>query len=228
MATAKRKPARADDASLQPMRGLEAQLDRLIDEASARNVSVPTKEKAAPVQLQPAKQDDIDPFGFDPAYDTKMRGVLELAYTRYFRVRVHAIDRIPSSGRCLIVADPGRTLDGLLLKMAVKLEHRSPRDVRLLTDDLAPLFGAVVSRLGAVRACPENAERLLSREALVASFGRLETYVDVAVKMQAPIVPVAVIRSRRVHIHVGEPIGSSASKAIDRVRAGLALVGKRA
>jgi hypothetical protein len=247
MASSKRKPvreiasdrtafARADEAGLGPMRGLEAQLDRLIDEASARNSSVPERapprREPLPVLLERANEaDDVDPFGLDPAYDTKTRGVLELVYTRYFRVRVHAVDRIPSAGRCLIVADRGRPLDGLLLKMAVKLEHRAPRDVRWLSDDLAPLFGAAMSRLGAVRACRENAERLLLREALVASFAKIDTSVELALKMRAPIVPVAVFRAGRADIHVGEPIadGGSLGEVVDRVRAGLrSLAGKRA
>jgi hypothetical protein len=233
MATSKRKSVsvRADEANLRHMRELEPQLDRLIDEATARNRSVPAKPERDPAVLEPANDDGIDPFGFDATYDMKMRGVLELVYTRAFRVRTHAIDRIPPSGRCFLVADGGQTLDGLLLKMAVKLEHRTPRDVRWLSEDLAPMFGAIVGRLGAVRACRENAERLLAREALVASFSRLEASVEIAQRMQAPVVPVAIVRSRRAQIHVGEVIDlptASIGKAVDRVRAGLRSLGTRA
>jgi 1-acyl-sn-glycerol-3-phosphate acyltransferase len=63
--------------------------------------------------------------------------------------------------------------DGLMLRAAVRREHDSKRDLRWLAEDFVfylPFVGASLNRLGAVRACQENAERLLSRERLVAVF----------------------------------------------------------
>jgi 1-acyl-sn-glycerol-3-phosphate acyltransferase len=106
-------------------------------------------------------------------------------------------------------------LDGLMRKSAVKLEHASPRDVRWLTEDFVyhfPYLGSIVSRLGAVRACQENAERLLGKEQLVAVFpegvkgtGKLfaERYrlqrfgrggfIKLCLRTNTPIVPVAIV-----------------------------------
>jgi 1-acyl-sn-glycerol-3-phosphate acyltransferase len=163
------------------------------------------------------RSEEVDDFGFDPIYEQKARTVLEFLYTRYFRVDTTGIDRVPSRGRCLLVANHSGTLplDGVMLKTAVKLEHASPRDVRWLTEDFIyhmPYLGSTMNRLGAVRACQENAERLLAKEQLVAVFpegvkgiGKLFSeryrlqrfgrggFIKLCLRTNTPIVPVAVV-----------------------------------
>lgn len=163
------------------------------------------------------RSEEVDDFGFDPIYEQKARSVLEFVYTRYFRVETTGIDRVPSHGRCLLVANHSGTLplDGVMLKTAVKLEHASPRDVRWLTEDFIyhmPYLGSMMNRLGAVRACQENAERLLAKEQLVAVFpegvkgiGKLFSeryrlqrfgrggFIKLCLRTQTPIVPVAIV-----------------------------------
>ncbi len=163
------------------------------------------------------RSEEVDDFGFDPIYDEKVRGVLEFLYTRYFRVEQTGIERVPSRGRCLLVANHSGTLplDGVMIKTAVKLEHPAGRDVRWLTEDFIyhmPYLGSAMNRLGAVRACQENAERLLAKEELVAVFpegvkgiGKLfaERYrlqrfgrggfIKLCLRTATPIVPVAVV-----------------------------------
>ena len=163
------------------------------------------------------RSEEVDDFGFDPIYDQKARTVLEFLYTRYFRVETTGIDRVPARGRCLLVANHSGTLplDGVMLKTAVKLEHPSPRDVRWLTEDFIyhmPYLGSIMNRLGAVRACQENAERLLAKEQLCAVFpegvkgiGKLfgERYrlqrfgrggfIKLCLRTNTPIIPVAVV-----------------------------------
>lgn len=163
------------------------------------------------------RSEEVDDFGFDPIYEQKARAVFELLYTRYFRVETTGIDHVPSRGRCLLVANHSGTLplDGVMIKTAVKLEHPHPRDLRWLTEDFIfhmPFLGSTMNRLGAVRACQENAERLLSKEHLVAVFpegvkgiGKLfaERYrlqrfgrggfIKLCLRTRTPIVPVAVV-----------------------------------
>lgn len=163
------------------------------------------------------RSEEVDDFGFDPIYEEKGRAVLEFLYTRYFRVETTGIQRVPSRGRCLLVANHSGTLplDGLMLKTAVKLEHSSPRDLRWLTEDFIyhmPYLGSTLNRLGAVRACQENAERLLAKDQLVAVFpegvkgiGKLfaERYrlqrfgrggfIKLCLRTQTPIIPVAIV-----------------------------------
>lgn len=163
------------------------------------------------------RSEEVDDFGFDPIYERKVRSVLEFLYTRYFRVETFGIERVPARGRCLLVANHSGTLpfDGVMLKTAVKLEHSEPRDVRWLTEDFIyhmPYLGSMMNRLGAVRACQENAERLLEKEQLCAVFpegvkgtGKLfaERYrlqrfgrggfIKLCLRTGTPIVPVAIV-----------------------------------
>lgn len=163
------------------------------------------------------RSEEVDDFGLDPIYDAKLRPALDFLYRTYFRVETIGIDNVPSSGRCLLVANHSGTLplDGVMLKHAVKREHPEPRDVRWLTEDFIyhmPFLGSAMNRLGAVRACQENAERLLAKEQLVAVFpegvkgiGKLfaERYrlqrfgrggfIKLCLRMGTPIVPVAVV-----------------------------------
>src|SRR5439155_12548091 len=91
------------------------------------------------------------------------------------------------------------------------------RDVRWLTEDFVfhfPFLGSFETRIGAVRACQENAERLLRQETLLAVFpegikgiGKLFRdryklqrfgrggFVRLALRTQTPIVPAAIIGS---------------------------------
>lgn len=101
-----------------------------------------------------------------------------------------------------------------MLKAAVKREHAAARDLRWLTEDFIyhmPFLGSAMNRLGAVRACQENAERLLAKEQLVAVFpegvkgiGKLFAdryrlqrfgrggFIKLCLRTGTPIVPVAV------------------------------------
>lgn len=163
------------------------------------------------------RSEEVDDFGFDPVYEQKARGLLEFLYTRYFRVETSGIERVPARGRCLLVANHSGTLplDGVMLRTAVKLEHPSPRDVRWLTEDFInhmPYLGSTMNRLGAVRACQENAQRLLAKEQLVAVFpegvkgiGKLFSeryrlqrfgrggFIKLCLRTGTPIVPVAIV-----------------------------------
>ena len=103
----------------------------------------------------------------------------------------------------------------MMIKTAVKREHPRQRDVRWLAEDFIfhfPFLGSFTNRVGAVRACQENAERLLEQESLTAVFpegvkgiGKLfkERYrlqrfgrggfIKLALRTRTPIVPVAVV-----------------------------------
>ncbi len=159
------------------------------------------------------RSEEVDDFGFDPIYDAKLRPVIDFLYTKYFRVETTGVSNVPKTGRCLLVANHSGTLplDGVMLKAAVK---REGRDVRWLTEDFIyhmPYLGGTMNRLGAVRACQENAERLLAKEQLVAVFpegikgiGKLfaERYrlqrfgrggfIKLCLRMGTPIIPVAI------------------------------------
>ncbi len=162
------------------------------------------------------RSEEVDEFGFDPVYEEKAMPLFNFLYEKYFRVQCEGASRIPQ-GRCLLVSNHSGTVpyDGLMMKLAVKREHPDHRDVRWLAEDFIfhfPFLGSFTNRIGAVRACQENAERLLRQESLVAVFpegvkgiGKLfkERYrlqrfgrggfVKLCLRTRTPIVPVAIV-----------------------------------
>jgi 1-acyl-sn-glycerol-3-phosphate acyltransferase len=164
-----------------------------------------------------SRSEEVDEFGYDPEYERKVLPFFEFLYERYFRVEAHGTHKIPSEGRCLLVANHSGTLpfDGMMLRVAVRREHPQHRGVRWLAEDGIfhfPFLGSFTNRVGAVRACQENAERLLDHGALVAVFpegmkgiGKLfrERYklqrfgrggfVKLCLRTRSPVVPVAIV-----------------------------------
>ena len=163
------------------------------------------------------RSEEVDDFGYDPVYEERFRPFFNFLYSTYFRVETEGIENVPGEGRCLLVANHSGTLpyDGVMLKTAMKREHPKHRDVRWLAEDFIfhfPFLGSFTNRIGAVRACQENAERLLKQDALVAVFpegvkgiGKLfkERYrlqrfgrggfIKLGLRTKTPIVPVAII-----------------------------------
>jgi 1-acyl-sn-glycerol-3-phosphate acyltransferase len=169
------------------------------------------------------RSDVVDEFGRDPFVAARVDPLLEFLYKSYFRVETRGLGHIPDEGRALIVANHSGTLpyDAAMIMHAVKQEHRARREVRPLVEDFVyhfPYLGTLMNRIGGVRACPENAERLLTQDQLVAVFpegikgiGKLykERYqlqrfgrggfVKLALKCDAAIIPTAVVGAEEIH-----------------------------
>jgi 1-acyl-sn-glycerol-3-phosphate acyltransferase len=163
------------------------------------------------------RSDQVDDFGLDPAYEASVRPIFEKLCNDYFRTQVDGMHYVPGHGRAILVGNHSGALpwDGIMLRTALRLHHASRRDLRWLVEDHvfhAPFLGTFVNRIGAVRACQENAERLLERETLLAvfpegikgiakpyteryklqRFGR-GGYVRLALRTGAPVIPVAIV-----------------------------------
>jgi 1-acyl-sn-glycerol-3-phosphate acyltransferase len=163
------------------------------------------------------RSEEVDEFGYDPVYELKVLPLFDFLYEKYFRVEVHGVENVPREGRCLLVANHSGTLplDGMMLRLAVRREHSAHREVRWLAEDVIfhfPFLGSFTNRMGAVRACQENAERLLDHDALVAVFPeglkgigklfrdryRLQRFgrggfVKLGLRTSTPVVPVAIV-----------------------------------
>jgi 1-acyl-sn-glycerol-3-phosphate acyltransferase len=170
-----------------------------------------------------SRSEEVDEFGYDPVYEQRVLPVFEFLYDKYFRVEVYGAEHVPREGRCLLVANHSGVLpvDGMMLRLAVRREHPDHRDVRWLAEDAIfhfPFLGSFTNRVGAVRACQENAERLLGNGSLVAVFpegmkgiGKLfrERYklqrfgrggfVKLCLRTRTPIVPVAIVGSEETN-----------------------------
>ncbi|MBK7586799.1 MAG: acyltransferase family protein [Myxococcales bacterium] len=164
-----------------------------------------------------SRSEEVDDFGLDPSYEARLLPLLDFLYQRYFRVEAAGLEHIPATGRCLVVANHSGTLplDGVMLRTMLRLAPAAQRELRWLAEDFIyylPFLGAFMNRIGAVRACQENAERLLSKGSLVAVFpegvkgiGKLyrERYklqrfgrggfIRLALRTQTPLVPCAII-----------------------------------
>jgi 1-acyl-sn-glycerol-3-phosphate acyltransferase len=177
-----------------------------------------------------------DDFGLDADYEIKVQPWLEKLCTHYVHVELRGAHNLPEQGRVLLVANHSRAplWDGIIFRTALCLQHAT-RKPRWLVDDVqyhAPFLGTFVNRLGAVRACQENAERLLTREELVVVFPegakaaerRYEDrhrllrfgrggYVKLALRTGTPVIPVAIV-SREVRDARWRQRLSSASRAV--------------
>ena len=174
------------------------------------------------------RSDYVDEFGRDPMYTARVEPVLDFLYRRYFRVEVVGIDNVPAAGRGLIVANHSGTLpyDGAMVMHAVKREHPAHRDVRPLVEDFVfhfPYLGTFINRVGGVRACQENAERLLLQDQLAAVFpegvkgiGKLYRdryrlqrfgrggFIKLALRTDSPILPCAILGAEEIHPMIGK------------------------
>ena len=181
--------------------------------------------------------EEVDEFGRDAKYTETIRPLLEFLYTVWWRVEPAGVDNVPAEGPALVVANHSGVLpwDGVMITLALRHEHPARRECRMLVLDmfaLLPFLAPALARTGAVRACPENGERLLRAGELVgvfpegvkgvgkryrdryklARFGR-GGFVRLALRTSAPIVPCAVVGAEEIHPvlakadWVGRPFG---------------------
>jgi 1-acyl-sn-glycerol-3-phosphate acyltransferase len=160
----------------------------------------------------------LDEYGQDSELVQELKPLLDFLYERYWRVTVQGADAVPTGGAILVANHSGALpFDGLVASQALLRERADLREPRWLVEDQifhAPVLGTLFNRLGAVRACPENAVRLLDerRPVLVfpegyqglskpfaqryqlKRFGR-GGFVKLALRTGAPIIPVAIVGS---------------------------------
>lgn len=170
-----------------------------------------------------AGSQQTDDYGRDLQFVDAVRPIADWLYTDYWRVQTTGVQHIPDTGRALIVANHSGTLpfDGAMLNLAVRRNHKHQRFTRFLVEDFvfhSPFLGVTMNRLGGVRACPENANRLLSQDEIIAVFpegvkglGKLydERYqltrfgrggfVRVAAENDTPIIPCAIVGAEEIY-----------------------------
>jgi 1-acyl-sn-glycerol-3-phosphate acyltransferase len=166
---------------------------------------------------------NVDDFGLDPRFEEMVQPLFDFMYSKWWRVEAMGLENIPASGRALLVGNHSGMLpwDGAMIKHAVRMHHPAHREVRPLVEDFVyhlPFLGALMARIGGVRACQENAERLLRKDELVAVFpegvkgiGKLYRYryqlqrfgrggfVKLCLRTGAPLIPVSVVGAEEIH-----------------------------
>jgi len=178
---------------------------------------------------------EVDEFGMDDVAIRRSRPLLDFLFDHYWRAELKGLANVPQTGPCLLVANRSGLLpyDGLMLSHAIQREHPSGERPRFLVADWLmhlPFVHATVAQLGGVRACRENAERLLASKRFVVAFPegakgaakvfreryRLQRFgrggvVRVALESGAPLVPVGIVGAEEAHpllFKVGAPARS--------------------
>lgn len=160
-------------------------------------------------------------FGYDEFGMSRdsVRGAARVArwlYRNYFRATAFGVEHIPATGRVLFVANHSGQLpfDGVVIGAACLLEPPQPRLVRSMVEyfvPTVPFASYLFARWGQITGTPDNCRRLLAAEEAVLvfpegargiskSFARRYQlaefgtgFLRLALEMQAPIVPIAVI-----------------------------------
>jgi 1-acyl-sn-glycerol-3-phosphate acyltransferase len=166
---------------------------------------------------------EVDEFGMDEVVVRRSRPVLDLLFDRWWRVDLRGLENLPQKGPCLLVANRSGLLpwDGLLLAHAIERFHGARERPRFFVADwlmTLPFVQPYLARLGGVRACRENAERLLEAGRFVIVFpegakGATKSFRDryrlqrfgrggvirVALETGVPLVPVGIVGAEEAH-----------------------------
>jgi 1-acyl-sn-glycerol-3-phosphate acyltransferase len=159
----------------------------------------------------------------DRAALERARPWLDALFDRWWRVDVSGADGVPAEQPCLFASNHSGLLpwDGLMICHALARARLAPETPRFLVEDWLlglPFAAPFLTRLGGVRACRENAERLLRTRRSVVAFPegakgatkvfrqryRVQRFgrggvVRTAIAAGVPLVPVAVVGAEEAH-----------------------------
>ncbi|MDA8400848.1 MAG: lysophospholipid acyltransferase family protein [Actinomycetota bacterium] len=171
------------------------------------------RPKAAPWD---PRMSDVDEWGRSERMRTIIRRLSTPVYRYWFRVEWEGLEKIPTTGGALLVANHAGAIPPDAPMIIHGIEEELARPVYGLADYFfkeIPVGGTLWARLGGVTAHPDNALRLLADEGqLVLVFpegtkGPSKTYasryrlrrfgrggfVEIAMRAGVPIVPIAVV-----------------------------------
>jgi 1-acyl-sn-glycerol-3-phosphate acyltransferase len=166
---------------------------------------------------------DIDEFGMDVQAIERARPILEFLEERYWRVELGGLEHLPEGGPCLLVANRSGLLpyDGLMLTHLLDRHGTEAVRPRFMVADwliTLPFVQPYLARLGGVRACRENTDRLLRTGRSVLAFpegvkGAAKSFreryqlkrfgrggvVRAALENGVPLVPVGIVGAEEAH-----------------------------
>jgi 1-acyl-sn-glycerol-3-phosphate acyltransferase len=189
-------------------------LERPEPRSRAALVPVPTEQPRGP--RRDPRESDVDEWGRSEHMRSIARRAYDPVYRRWFRAEWEGLERIPTDGGALLVANHAAALPSDAPVIMHGIETELGRPVYGLADQLfksLPVVGTMWSRLGGVVAHPDNAYRLLrEQDQLVLVFPegskgpgkhyrdryRLRRFgrggfVEIAMRAGVPIVPIAVV-----------------------------------
>ena len=167
-------------------------------------------------ELVDPRLSDVDEWGRSERTRALARRIYEPLYRYWFRAEWEGLEKIPSDGGALLVANHAAAIPSDAPVIMHGIETELQRPVYGMADHLfkaVPIVGTLWSRAGGVAAHPENAYRLLREQqqlALVFPEGTKGTgkhfsqryrlrrfgrggFVEIAMRAGVPIVPIAVV-----------------------------------
>ena len=209
-------PRRSSAGALREFRAARVTNDTRAD---ARRASVVFDDTREPDVLDAWREpEEFDDFGMDKDYINAFgRTLFKLLHDRYWRVEVEGLGHVPERGRAVLVG----VHRGFMPWDAVMTLHLLARELGryprfLIHPGLIkfPFLFNFHTKLGGVVACQENADRVLSRDEILAiypegirgafalyrdayrlgKFGR-DDFVKMALRHRAPIVPFVTVGS---------------------------------
>jgi 1-acyl-sn-glycerol-3-phosphate acyltransferase len=158
----------------------------------------------------------FDAWGFNIKNMKANMRMTKFMYENFYKVEAFGLENIPKEGRCLIIPNHSGQLpfDGMLIGYAMVTNPFGPRAPKAMVERFlptVPFIGNWLSSVGAVIGDPINCERMLDNDEAVVVFpegvrGSNKLYklkyqlqrfgtgfMHLAMKHQAPIIPVAVI-----------------------------------
>jgi 1-acyl-sn-glycerol-3-phosphate acyltransferase len=174
------------------------------------------READTEAPLEDPRLSDVDEWGRSEHMRAIARQIYGPLYRQWFRVEWQGLEKIPTSGGALLVANHAAAIPSDAPVIMHGIEEELGRPVYGLADHIFktfPVIGTMWSRLGGVAAHPENAFRLLREQRqLVLVFpegtkgpGKLYQdryrlrrfgrggFVEMAMRAGVPIVPIAVV-----------------------------------
>jgi 1-acyl-sn-glycerol-3-phosphate acyltransferase len=161
---------------------------------------------------------DVDEWGRSERTRALARALYEPIYSKWFRVEWEGLEKIPTDGGALLVANHAGAIPSDAPVIMHGIEKELERPVYGLADYFfrtVPVIGTLWARAGGVSARPANAYRLLKEQQQLAlvfpegtkgpsksftdryqlrRFGR-GGFVEIAMRAGVPIIPIAVIGS---------------------------------
>jgi 1-acyl-sn-glycerol-3-phosphate acyltransferase len=166
---------------------------------------------------------EVDEFGLDVLTLVRTRALLDFLVDRYWRVELQGAEELPAEGPVLFVANHSGLLpwDGLVFAQCLQRERPAWQRTRFLVADwlvTLPFAQPLLARLGGVRACRENTDRLLRRGKSVLAFPegekgaakdfqhryQLQRFgrggaVRAALECGVPLIPVGIVGAEETH-----------------------------
>ena len=191
---------------------------QVVGEQNRSTAIVPIRISTGDDDQEDPRLSDVDEWGRSERTRALARAIYEPVYSKWFRTEWEGLEKIPSHGGALLVANHAGAIPSDAPVIMHGIEKELERPVYGLADYFfrtVPVVGTLWARSGGVSARPANAYRLLREQQQLAlvfpegtkgpsksftdryqlrRFGR-GGFVEIAMRAGVPVIPIAVVGS---------------------------------